>query len=158
MKKMLTVVGIAVVLIVAINLYFAGRKSDAREAAESLLDAMKTKDADRVMEYMDYDDIVWFLNIFASIGGGSYTPDTMKKQLRESLEEQEEENGPFDYEIADVSVKHGSYVKVTALTRWGEGEKASIIRSICSSFHRMAELFPAFPFLNPMVVRSLPIR
>lgn len=123
MKKMLIVVGIAIAVIVAVNIYFAQRKSAARAAAESLLDAMKTKDAERVMEYLDYDDIVWFLNIFASIGGGSFTPETMKKQLRESLEEQEKENGPFDYEIADVQVKHGSYVKVTAQTMWGDGEK-----------------------------------
>ena len=75
-----------------------------------------------MLEYAEYDDLVSFMNIFASMGGKSFTPETTKKQLKEKLEKQEEEKGQLDFEITDVQVKYGSQVRVTAQMMWGDSE------------------------------------
>jgi len=90
--------------------YLTSKKEEAaKAAAKSLLDAMKEKDVDRAMQYLDYDEVVSELDMWSKIGGADFTPGDMKAQLKKNLEEAE-----FDYEILDAEHRHGGVVKVTA--------------------------------------------
>ena len=109
MKKLLIIMCIGLVATLVMKYLTSNKEEAAKAAAKSLLDAMKEKDVDRTMEYLDYDAVVSELDMWAKIGGGNFTPEDAKAQLKKNLEK-----GEFDYEIIDAEARHGGVVKVIA--------------------------------------------
>lgn len=109
MKKLLIIICIGIVATLVVKYLTAKKEEAAITATQSLLDAMKEKDVDRAMQYLDYDEVVSELDMWAKIGGGDFTVGDMKAQMKKNLEE-----GEFDYEILDAEARHGGEVKVTA--------------------------------------------
>ena len=109
MKKLLLIACVGIVATVAVRIYTHQKEEAAKASLKAMLDAMKEKDVDRAMQYLDYDEVVSELDMWSKIGGADFTPGDMKAQLKKNLEEAE-----FDYEILDAEHRHGGVVKVTA--------------------------------------------
>ena len=118
MKKLLIIICIGIVAMLVMKYLTSNKEEAAKAAAKSLLDAMKEKDVDRTMEYLDYDAVVSELDMWATIGGGNFTPEDAKAQLKKNLEEEEE----FDYEIIDAEARHSGVVKVTVQINEEDGD------------------------------------
>ena len=125
MKKLLIIICIGLVAILVMK-YLASNKEEAAKAtAKSLLDAMKEKDVDRAMEYLDFDAVVSELGMWAKIGGGNFTHEDAKIQMRKNLEKE-----PFDYEILDTETRYDGAVKVTVQINEEDGEGNIWLKSV----------------------------
>ncbi len=117
MKKLLIIICIGLVAILVTNYLMSNKEEAARTATKSLLDAMKEKDVDRAIEYLDYDAVASELNMFAAMGGSKLGPEEIKAQMRKNLEKE-----PFDYEILDTETKYNGAVKVTVQINEEDGD------------------------------------
>ena len=109
MRKLLIILCIVIVGMLVMKYLASNKEKAARATANSLLSAVKEKDVDRAMEYLDYDAVVSELDMWAKIGGGNFTAKEARAQLKKNLEE----GGEFDYEIIDAEARDGGEVKVT---------------------------------------------
>ena len=86
MKKLLIILCLGLAATLVMKYLASNKENAAKVATKSLLDAMKEKDVDRTMEYLEYDAVVSELDMWANIGGGNFGPDDVRAQLKKSLE------------------------------------------------------------------------
>ncbi len=112
MKKLLIIFCIGIMVTLVVKYLTATKEKAAIAATKSLLDAVKEKDVDRFMQYLDYDEAVFTLNIWTeTVGKSSFTVEDMRAQLKKNFEKLE-----IDYEIIDAEARNGpegSEVRVT---------------------------------------------
>jgi len=117
MKKLLLIACVAIVATLAVKIYTHQKEEAAKASLKAMLDAMKEKDVDRVLEYLDYDEAVFELSMFAAIGGADFGPEDVKGQMEKNLEKSQ-----FDYEILDTETRGYGAVRVTTKIKEEDGE------------------------------------
>lgn len=117
MKKLLIIICIGIVATLVVKYLTAKKEEAAKASLKAMLDAMKEKDVDRAMQYLDYDAVASELSMFAAIGGADFGPEEIKAQMRKNLEKE-----PFDYEILDTESKGYGTVRVTTKIKEEDGE------------------------------------
>ena len=117
MKKLLIIICVGLVAAMVMKYLTSNKEEAAKAATKSLLDAMKEKDVDRAIEYLDYDAVVSELSMFAAMSGSSFGPEEIKAQMRKKLEKE-----PFDYEILDAESRYDGAVKVVVQINEEDGD------------------------------------
>ncbi|MCK4905192.1 hypothetical protein KAS42_02975 [bacterium] len=110
MKTLIVILCIVIAAVLIMDLLTGRREEAARVAVESLLEAIKKKDTDRVIQYLDYEKVVAELDMWASIGGADFTLEDMKAQLKANANLRKRD---FDYEVLNAEGRYDGTVKVT---------------------------------------------
>jgi hypothetical protein len=108
MRKLFILLCIGFAVTVAVKFWTGRKKEAALAAARTFLEAMKQKDVDTTIEYMDYEEVVAEMDAWAVIGGEDFTVSDMRRQLKRNMEK-----GEFDYEILGVKAMRDGTVRVS---------------------------------------------